>query len=89
MRSILLLVGTLTALAVAQTHAQRPLIYHVPVAGPADLALTRLVERALESAEQSGAVALILDIRSSGGRIDASQLLIEAIAANGGAGGAR
>ncbi len=63
MRSVLLLVGTLTALAVAPTHAQRPLVYHVPVTGRPDFALTRLVERTLESAEQSGAVALILEIR--------------------------
>ncbi len=78
-----MLVGTLTALAVAPTHAQRPLVYHLPVTGRPDFALTRLVERALEAADQSGAVALILDIRSSGGRVDASQLLMEAIAATG------
>ncbi len=83
MRSVLLLVGTLTALAVPPTHAQRLLVYHLPVTGRPDFALTRLVERALESAEQSGAVALILEIRSSGGRVDASQLLMEAIAATG------
>lgn len=54
-------------------------VYRVPIQGTIDLGLPPFVERAIENAEEAGAAALILDIDTFGGRIDAATQIKDAI----------
>lgn len=74
-RFIVLCLGVLGLLAhfvAAQPKAPRPLVYAVPVEGVIDLGLAPFVARVLDDATQAGAAAVILDIDTFGGRVDAA-----------------
>lgn len=71
------LVALLLALAAffagAVVFAQeRPRVVAIPVTGMVDLGMSPFVERALEDAESRGADAVVLDIDTHGGRLDAA-----------------
>jgi membrane-bound serine protease (ClpP class) len=69
----LVVLGLLGHLADAQTPPPRqPLVYVVPIEGVIDLGLAPFVARVLDEATQAGAAALILDIDTFGGRVDAA-----------------
>ncbi len=57
----------------------QPLVYRVPIGGTIDLGLPPFVERAVKSAEEDGAAAIIFDIDTFGGRIDAATQIKDAI----------
>jgi membrane-bound serine protease (ClpP class) len=57
----------------------RPVVYHLPVAGPIDLGLAKHVERGLAEAARAGARAVILDVNTHGGRLDAAVLIRDAL----------
>jgi membrane-bound serine protease (ClpP class) len=57
----------------------RPVVYVVPIAGMIDLGLAPFVERVLEEATGAGAAAVILDINTFGGRVDAAVLIRDAL----------
>ncbi|MGH7446635.1 MAG: NfeD family protein [Longimicrobiales bacterium] len=61
-----------------QETAQGP-VYRVPVDGVIELGLAPFVERILREAEAAGARAVILDIETPGGRIDAAERIVDAI----------
>ncbi len=70
------------ALAVAPLPAQEPptgdrAVYRVPVTGVIELGLAPFIERSLREAE--GAVAVILDIDTPGGRVDAAERIVDAV----------
>ena len=50
----------------------QPVVFTVRIAGVVDLGLVPLVERALQTASQEKAAALILDVDTLGGRLDAA-----------------
>ena len=52
----------------------------VPVTGVIELGLAPSIERALREAEEEGATALVLDIDTPGGRVDAAERIGDAIA---------
>lgn len=56
--------------AVAQTAA--PVVYVVPIGGVIDLGLAPFLARTLREAEAAGAAAVVLDINTFGGRVDAA-----------------
>jgi membrane-bound serine protease (ClpP class) len=56
-----------------------PLVIQVPVKGDIELGLAPFVERSLKQARASGAAAVILDIETPGGRVDAAQRIANAI----------
>ncbi len=56
-----------------------PIVYHVPISGTIDLGLPPFIERVVETAEEEGAEAIILDIDTFGGRIDAATQIKDAI----------
>jgi membrane-bound serine protease (ClpP class) len=58
---------------------QPPLVIQVPVQGDIELGLAPFVERSLKQARASGAAAVILDIETPGGRVDAAQRIANAI----------
>jgi membrane-bound serine protease (ClpP class) len=55
-------------------------VYRVPVQGDIELGLAPFVERSIQEAGQEGAAAVILDIETPGGRVDAAQRMANAIA---------
>jgi membrane-bound serine protease (ClpP class) len=59
--------------------ATEPAVYRVPVSGIIELGLAPFVERTIREAEQAGASAIILDIETPGGRVDAAQRITTAV----------
>ena len=57
----------------------RPVVYLVPIEGVIDLGLAPFVERNLDEAAVSGAAAMILEIDTFGGRVDAAVLIRDAL----------
>ena len=68
----LLALGLLAHFVAAQPQAPRPLVYVLPIEGVIDLGLAPFVARVLDEATQAGAAAVILDIDTFGGRVDAA-----------------
>jgi membrane-bound serine protease (ClpP class) len=54
-------------------------VYRVPVQGDIELGLAPFVERSLATAQEVGAAAVVLDIETPGGRVDAAQRIANAI----------
>lgn len=54
-------------------------IYRVPITGVIELGLAPFVERSLEEARLAGASAVVLDIDTPGGRVDAAERMADAI----------
>lgn len=83
---------SLPALAILLLAAFRPLgappsvqapggeVYRIPVTGVIELGLAPFVERSLAEAEREGAAAVILDVDTPGGRVDAAERIADAIA---------
>jgi membrane-bound serine protease (ClpP class) len=57
----------------------RGTVYRIPVDGVIELGLAPFIERTLREADAAGARAVILDIETPGGRIDAAQRIVRAI----------
>ncbi|HEX7050107.1 MAG TPA: NfeD family protein [Longimicrobiales bacterium] len=54
-------------------------VVRVPVTGVIELGLAPFIERAIREAEAAGASAVILDIETPGGRVDAAQRIVNAL----------
>ncbi len=54
-------------------------IYKIPIQGTIDLGLPPFIERTIEEAENSGATAIIFEINTFGGRVDAATQIKDAI----------
>lgn len=74
-------VGLWAVVPVLLSSAQqaRPIVYLVPIKGVIDLGLAPFVERSLDEAVVSGAAAVILEIDTFGGRVDAAVLIRDAL----------
>ena len=55
-------------------------VFRVPVTGVVELGLAPFIERAIREAEADGAAAVVLDIDTPGGRVDAAERIADAIA---------
>lgn len=75
--AVLLLALGLLPLA-AQDGGSGP-VHRVPVTGVIELGLAPFVERSLEEAARAGAAAVILDIDTPGGRVDAAERIADAL----------
>jgi membrane-bound serine protease (ClpP class) len=75
----LMVLGLLAHFVAAQPQAPRPLVYVVPVEGVIDLGLAPFVARVLDDATKAGAAAVILDIDTFGGRVDAAVQIRDAL----------
>ncbi|MDH3495931.1 MAG: ATP-dependent Clp protease proteolytic subunit [Gemmatimonadota bacterium] len=71
----------LTAAAAAPAAAQDPVVYRVPVTGTIELGIAPFIRRAIAEAEAAGGRAVILDINTLGGRVDAALQIVDAITA--------
>jgi membrane-bound serine protease (ClpP class) len=56
-----------------------PVVYVIPIEGVIDLGLAPFVERVLDEAAAAGAAAVILEIDTFGGRVDAAVLIRDAL----------
>jgi membrane-bound serine protease (ClpP class) len=65
--------------AVAAPDAGAQVVYRVAVHGTIENGLAPFVARALAEAREAGAAALVLDIDTPGGRIDAAQRIVDAV----------
>jgi membrane-bound serine protease (ClpP class) len=73
----------IAALAVGAVPAagQSPVVYRVPVTGTIELGIAPFIKRAIAEAEAAGARAVILDVNTLGGRVDAALQIVDAISA--------
>jgi membrane-bound serine protease (ClpP class) len=69
------LLGSRTVALTAQT----PVVYVAPIEGMIDLGLAPFVQRVLNEATQEGAAAVIIEINTFGGRVDAAVLIRDAL----------
>ncbi|MDZ7589639.1 MAG: NfeD family protein [Rubrivivax sp.] len=76
---VLLTLGMAAHFAAAQAPSQRQVVYVVPIEGVIDLGLAPFVARVLKDAEQAGAAAVILEIDTFGGRVDAAVQIRDAL----------
>jgi membrane-bound serine protease (ClpP class) len=60
-------------------QASRPVVYVVPIEGPIDLGLAPFVRRVLDEAARTGARAVVLEINTFGGRVDAAVVIRDAL----------
>lgn len=68
----LLLIVAIGAPHSPQAQMTRPVVYIVPIEGVVDLGLAPFLARAISEAEEAGAAAVLLDINTLGGRVDAA-----------------
>ncbi|MDP2955681.1 MAG: NfeD family protein [Longimicrobiales bacterium] len=68
--------GVFAAAAPAQSPGP---VFRVPVTGVVELGLAPFIERSLEEAAAAGASAVILDIDTPGGRVDAAERIADAV----------
>lgn len=64
---------------VSSAETARPVVYVIPVEGVIDLGLAPFIERVLTEATQAHAAAVVLDIDTFGGRVDAAVLIRDAL----------
>jgi membrane-bound serine protease (ClpP class) len=71
----------LSAACASQTAqpASETTVYRVPVTGVIELGLAPFVERSLAEARAANASAVVLDIDTPGGRVDAAQRIVKAL----------
>jgi membrane-bound serine protease (ClpP class) len=76
---LLLALGVLGAGMGAYAQAPRPLVYVAPVEGVIDLGLAPFVQRVLDEAAAAGAAAVVLEVNTFGGRVDAAVQIRDAL----------
>jgi membrane-bound serine protease (ClpP class) len=76
---LIAIAGTLGAIAVPGTVQNENTVYRVPVTGEIELGLAPYIQRAVKEAAEVGAAALILDIDTPGGRVDAAEIISDAL----------
>jgi membrane-bound serine protease (ClpP class) len=65
--------------ALAAQKVERGSVYRVPVHGVIELGVAPFIARSISEAERAGARAIVLDIETPGGRIDAAQQIVNAL----------
>lgn len=83
-RFVALLCGALLALAgsaaaAQETPAPHGPVYRIPVTGTVEMGLAPFVQRSLKEAEKAGAAAVVLDMDTPGGRVDAAEQIADAL----------
>ncbi|MGH7481112.1 MAG: NfeD family protein [Longimicrobiales bacterium] len=75
--AILLSIGL--AAAARPLGSQSPVVYRIPVHGVIELGLAPFIERGVAEAEAAGAHALVLELETPGGRLDAAQQVVNTL----------
>jgi len=79
---LLMTVLAIFLLGAMLVQAQRPIVFVVPVEGMIDLGLAPFIQRVLDEADQEGAQAVVLEVNTFGGRVDAAVLIRDALLEN-------
>lgn len=66
-------------LVAVSAQESKPVVYVLPIDGVIDLGLAPFVARVLDEADDAGAAAVILEINTFGGRVDAAVLIRDAL----------
>jgi membrane-bound serine protease (ClpP class) len=69
----------LSAFLAGHVGAQQRVVYRIPVRGVIELGLAPYVERSISEAEKRGATAIVLELETPGGRVDAAQRVVRAL----------
>lgn len=78
--ALALLLGALGLIATPhRASAQQPVIYRVPVTGTIELGIAPFIKRAIQEGEKAGVRAIVLDVNTLGGRVDAALEIVDAI----------
>lgn len=75
----LALIGTIDAVKLLSAQGKAPVVYVAPIEGIIDLGLAPFVQRVLDEAADTGAAAVILEINTFGGRVDAAVVIRDAL----------
>jgi membrane-bound serine protease (ClpP class) len=78
----LVLLVAAAALSPQLATAQTDIVYRVPVSGVVELGLAPFIARSLDEARAAGAVAVILEFETPGGRVDAAQRIVKTISSS-------
>lgn len=62
-----------------RAQSAAPIVYVIPIEGMIDLGLAPFLSRTLREAEAAGAAAVVLDINTFGGRVDAATVMRDAL----------
>jgi membrane-bound serine protease (ClpP class) len=76
---LLLALGFLGAPAPLHAQPEKRVVYVAPIEGIIDLGLAPFVRRAIDEAASAGAAALVLEINTFGGRVDAAVQIRDAL----------
>lgn len=71
--------GIFVTIPSAFAEEKRPIVYVAPIEGVIDLGLAPFVQRVLDEATLAGAAAVILEVNTFGGRVDAAVLIRDAL----------
>lgn len=71
--------GAIVAWTAPPAMAQSGSVYRVPVTGVVELGLAPFIERSIEEAAAAGASAVVLDMDTPGGRVDAAERISDAL----------
>ena len=74
-----LLVSSGTTGRLLQAQEPAPLVYVIPIEGMIDLGLAPFLSRTIREADAAGAAAVVLDINTFGGRVDAAVAMRDAL----------
>lgn len=75
----LVVFGFLATFASALAQEKRLVVYVAPIEGIIDLGLAPFVQRVLDEAQKAGAAAVVLEINTFGGRVDAAVQIRDAL----------
>ena len=75
----LIVFGFFATFASPLAQEKRPVVYIAPIEGVIDLGLAPFVQRVLDEAADAGAAAVILEINTFGGRVDAAVQIRDAL----------
>jgi membrane-bound serine protease (ClpP class) len=76
---LLLALALLGAATGALAQDKRPVVYVAPIEGIIDLGLAPFVQRVLDEAAAAGAAAVVLEVNTFGGRVDAAVQIRDAL----------
>lgn len=77
--TVLLAWSGLTDVRDAPAQSSAPVVYAIPIEGMIDLGLAQFLSRTIREAEEAGAAAVLLDINTFGGRVDAAVAMRDAL----------
>jgi membrane-bound serine protease (ClpP class) len=78
-RRALPLIAVALALSAWPAAGQQPVVYRVAVTGTIEMGIAPYIRRAIREAEEAGASAVILDVNTFGGRVDAAVAIVDAV----------